>query len=235
MRRLIPTLALLAAAALPAQGEWLRVDFHTVTTQVLTFTSPEPFDAAGVASESYAIDGWMLVDTDQPPIPRSDGLSFPVADFEIVARRYDGAGAEPIVITPDNAGASVSVLPSTRGVRFFAGNVSTSFSYSIPWTATIFSGSMPSLPDLPGDYAVSGNAIDSVTCEFTPPTGTTTDCTWDRDNGGHDLWKYIRYHVRTTTAPDPEPCGPADIDGNGILNFDDIDAFVDGFLGGCNP
>lgn len=28
-------------------------------------------------------------------------------------------------------------------------------------------------------------------------------------------------------------CNPADIDRNGMLNFDDIDAFVSGFLGGC--
>ncbi len=27
-------------------------------------------------------------------------------------------------------------------------------------------------------------------------------------------------------------CNPADLDGNGVLNFDDIDAFVNGFLGG---
>ncbi len=30
-----------------------------------------------------------------------------------------------------------------------------------------------------------------------------------------------------------QPCSPADINGDGVLNFDDIDAFVAGFLGGC--
>lgn len=30
-----------------------------------------------------------------------------------------------------------------------------------------------------------------------------------------------------------EGCNGADIDGNGVLNVDDVQAFVDGFLGGC--
>lgn len=30
-----------------------------------------------------------------------------------------------------------------------------------------------------------------------------------------------------------ESCNDADLDGNGILNFDDLDAFVDAYLGGC--
>ncbi len=33
--------------------------------------------------------------------------------------------------------------------------------------------------------------------------------------------------------PQPMQCNPADLDGNGLLNLDDIDAFVAAFLAGC--
>ncbi|GJM18142.1 MAG: hypothetical protein DHS20C14_03550 [Phycisphaeraceae bacterium] len=233
MRRLIPALALLAAAA-PASADWLRVDFHAVTTPYLTFQGPEPFDAASVAGESYAIDGWMLIDTAAAPLPGGGDSVYAVADFEITARRYDGAGAEPVILSPEAATALVLVIPETSGVRFLAGNLFTVFSYDIPRTATPFTNAMRSLPDAPGAYAVSGASADTVECAFTPPSGTPTDCLWDRDAGGHEVHKYIRYHVRATTAPPPEPCGPADIDGNGVLNVDDIEQFVIEFLDGCD-
>ncbi len=228
--RFISALALLVTA-LPASAEWLRVDFHTITTPFLTFLGPEPFDELGVEGEAYAIDGWMVFDTDAPPDPRT-GIDFAVADFQITARRYDGAGAEPIVLDPDNAAALVVVRPATGGVQFSVTNSRNTFTYDIPQTATLFSSGMASLPDLPGDYAPSDVAPASVVCTFIPESGTTTDCTWER-GVGYEIWKHIRYHVRPTHPPAPKPCGPADINADGFLNFDDIDAFVDGFLGGC--
>ncbi len=39
--------------------------------------------------------------------------------------------------------------------------------------------------------------------------------------------------VRLVGDSGPTGCNAADINGDGVLNFDDIDAFVDGFLGGC--
>lgn len=85
-----------------------------------------------------------------------------------------------------------------------------------------FDPTMTSLPDDPADYDPDTTVSHSVILD------TVNSVVWTSASGFTN--GSFGYAVRIVDAPDA--C-PADVDNNGILNFDDIDAFVAGFLDGC--
>ncbi len=166
--------------------------------------------------------GRVVFDAGAAPTSSAGG----VVTFEAVATEtWQSASA----ISPDATGwftpATQAVLTydsSLDRVEIIAGSVVSSLLLRLTDPLGGFSATMTSLPDNTINWRVIGaNAV--VTDGFV---------TWTEGGGFQN--GLIHYAVGPVSDPNPpDPC-PADCDGNDVLNLDDLDCFVDSFLGGCD-
>ncbi|GJM18815.1 MAG: hypothetical protein DHS20C14_10280 [Phycisphaeraceae bacterium] len=173
------------------------------------------FSPGGSASPSFSGGSYIFDAGAAPVFANASRVQFePVAAAEFRYPADNPMPLEPDPVDPDDLQHNRFTYTGT----FDTWDVAGLLVFAPP--AGVFSVSMTSLPDDPADYkSVGPNA--RVNAGF----GLVS---WDKTDGYED--GFLSYTVRV--VDDPNPCA-ADMDGNGVLNVDDIEAFVDEFLGGC--
>ncbi|MEQ8850406.1 MAG: hypothetical protein RIB32_01330 [Phycisphaerales bacterium] len=220
-RTLLPALTLGVSAAAPAQADLL---------EFLITVGGDPDMGIGSA---HAV---VVFDTDAPPILSDEnGDTFAGVGGWIegvaVASGFDGMGTDP---APAFARGPLRLATLQYDQRFNTYTIelasdnatmemfvteSSAFDAQLPSLPDSIEGYRPTFPD--GEIGVSF-VIENRAGAF----GSYSVLAGGLSGGAG-------FNVRFVDELPAYACSPADIDRNGVLNFDDIDAFVDGFLSGC--
>ncbi len=236
MNRLAMTaaLAMAGSTAFGLEPVWLQV---TVSGTLQAHgTLPDPGDFAGVSAHRYGVTLWGKFDAEAPPTDLFPGLTtFSMADFELTVVPLAPGDDEVRVYTPENAAGGVwySETFDRLQVNVLAfGATQAGMSLFVDAPAGVFNVGMETLPDDPADYAFAGGDDEEIRLAFSGTFGGGY-ARWTPTEG-YEQGTSIGYMVAETTAPAPRPCSEADLaEPFGVLNLDDLDAFVAQFLGGC--
>lgn len=211
----VPLVALFVSQA---QSQYIEIRYEVTTRDhgfyrtgrsVLIFdTSVAPEVDKDGAQTYYAIAGEYYYD-----VPSRRETPFKVLDeeenvFEYGWLRYGPGSQSLVVYTGPTAGRVMFIILEEVTADFFEG--------------------MDSLPDAPESYALTED-YNSQSISGTFSTGGTAS--WNSkegyQNGG------VTYGARLVTELEPEACSPADINGDGIVDFFDVSEFIQIFLAGC--
>ncbi|MEQ8770304.1 MAG: hypothetical protein RIB60_07325 [Phycisphaerales bacterium] len=137
-----------------------------------------------------------------------------------------GAGVGEVWFTHDRAGATLSYSAAVFDVYF---TVTEPGTLEVDWDAGGWFDIALMTEDGNVVFSLDFSGAGSQAVPVTPGTQYRVVLgTYGWDPGG-DSWGRMRLVGESSGTG----CNAADINGDGILNFDDIDAFVAGFLGGC--
>ena len=183
-------------------------------------------------------DGVLVFDTDKSPdfvfasslvfLPESGALYTGTGKAQAGSPFSDDPG---FAFDPtDLAFADLSYFPASDRYSLTIANASTDVFFTVDSPANGFSGSMTSLPDSVADYAFAGGAGDFVSGMINVlMTGASSSASWSPTSGySGRVW----YNVRVV-EPEVVGCSPADMNGDGQLDFFDISTFLTIFGLGC--
>ena len=204
-----------------------------------------PFDVVdGISNGGNGVLEVVVVwDTDAVPTTNNGAtIRFPILDYTITFRDMVFGGQEDIVITREDGGVEMEWV-----YRISDRTLKIGMTYSQPPQAggvfhielfgmgDSFSGSMTSLPNNRIDYAVGLPNAPTGAVEFNwlnfNPVGSSVSGTQFMGNLSSN--GRVSYIVRVHTPPPAEPCSPADLNGDGEIDFLDISEFLTHFAAGC--
>lgn len=213
----------LCVMAVSAQGVLIEISFSVT--------------GSGLGDGGVA-DGVLVFDTDKAPdfvvggspvfLPESGAFFTGTGKAQVGTPFHDDPG---FAFDPTNlAFSGLSYFPDSDQYSLSIANASSDVFFVIDSPAGGFSAEMTSLPDTVADYAFAGGADNSVTGTITVSmTGASSHASWSPSAGySGRVW----YNVRVI-EPAAVGCSPADMNGDGQLDFFDISMFLTIFGLGC--
>lgn len=202
-----------------ASAQWLRLEFSFTAS---ANSSPElvpEFEMGGA-------HGWFVFDTERAPIESGpQGIIYEIDAFDVSRffSRVDSAHSGRL--TERDAVARFKAAPD---VDFYALQVFDESDNPLA-SVQVFvdDGGLFAGPTLPGDVASYHSTFAGGSVQFIG-IGGIGQVYNDGDFG-------FRFRVREVAAPEPKPCSEVDLaEPFGVLNFDDVLAFLVEFGAGCD-
>ena len=174
----------------------------------------------------------LLFDTSLPPTPGPDNtLVFtPIGAF-VGNLSSTGTSSSPLLFLdlnnlPQIEFARLQYFPNGNTIALSALDGTNRGDLSITNMPSAFHSGMSSLPDNPSDWLP-----DPATTEYSGGTDSPTGLVFWTSGSGF-IWGTITYIPIQLPSPS-SACSPADINGDGVLNFFDVSAFIKMFQLGC--
>ena len=216
--RYLVLLMLLGVLTSPAPAQWLRFEFSfTASANSSTELVPE-FEMGGA-------HGWFVFDTERAPIESGPtGIVYEIDAFDVsrFLSRVDGAHSGRL--TERDAYAQFKAAPD---VDFYALQIFDQDDNALV-SVQVFvdDGGLFAGATLPDDVASYHSTFAGGSVQFVGEAGLGQVYN-DGDLG-------FRFRVREVGAPEPKPCSEVDLaEPFGVLNFDDVLAFLVRFGAGC--
>ena len=208
---------LLALFVSHAQAQYIEIRYEVTIKDhssyrfgrsVLIFdTSVAPELSANGTLSYHAISGHYYVDASFRFSTPFKVLDEAIDVFQEAFLNYDPSLQEVTVYTVPTTGRYMSISISEVSDGFFEG--------------------MESLPDDPESYAM----VDDYERQYIVGSIQRSQTSWDPKEGF--LGGAVTYGARLVTELEPEPCSPADMNADGIVDFFDISSFIQVFLAAC--